>query len=423
MSEDALKPFRLGPVTVEPARCVLERDGEEVRLEPKVVDLLVLLSNRYGAVVSRDALFDALWPGTIVGDDALSRTVFKLRRALGDDPKTPRFVETVPKRGYRLLVAPTAIKAPVSSAAVRLRAFGSVLLHRRLGVAAACVVFAVGIAFALLQGVGADLAAQRAAVSDTDAQIDMATDRYMRFTRADNEAAIVLYQRALSDPEPDPAAEAGMAAALVQRVVRWPATLGSADEGADSLRTALQRGLTRTPQARDTLRRARSLAERAVRRAPREADNWRVLGLVRTAGGDMAGAFEAYERGLREEPRNWAIRINLAELYQMQGRDALAHQTFASAYEAMGEAYADEPQRAGLWRAPLGVLIAETGLAAGRIDDSEAWYRRVLADEPFYPDATEGLASVLAQTGRAGEAAALCAEYESRTGAALQCGG
>lgn len=419
MSEDVLKPFRLGPVIVDPARCVLLRDGEEVRLEPKVVDLLVLLSKRDGAVVSRDALFDALWPGTIVGDDALSRTVFKLRRALGDDPKRPRFVETVPKRGYRLLVAPAAIEAPAPGEPARRRTVRSVFSHWRRGVAAACAVFAVGIAAALVRDDGAgDVAA-----ADVASHIDMATDRYMRFTRSDNEAAIVLYQRALSDPAPDPAAEAGMAAALVQRVVRWPATLGSSDEGADSLRAALQRGLTQTPQARETLRRARALAERAVRRAPRDADNWRVLGLVRTAGGDMAGAFEAYERGLREEPRNWAIHMNLAELYQMQGRDALARQTMASAYDAMGEAYADEPQRAGLWRAPLGVLIAETGLAAGRIDDSEAWYRRVLADEPFYLEATEGLASVLTQTGRSAEAAALCAEYESRTGAALQCGG
>ena len=422
MSEDALKPFRLGPVTVDPARCVVERDGQEVRLEPKVVDLLVLLSRRHGAVVSRDALFDALWPGMIVGDDALSRTVFKLRRALGDDPKAPRFVETVPKRGYRLLVEPAAIDAPSSGVAARPRAFGSVLSPWRAGAAAACLVFAAGFAAALLRS-GGDVSAQGAAASDSAANIDMATDRYMRFTRSDNEAAIVLYQRALSEPEPDPAAEAGMAAALVQRVVRWPATLGSTDEGANSLATALQRGLTQTPQARETLHRARALAERAVRRAPREADNWRVLGLVRTADGDMAGAFAAYERGLREEPGNWAIHINLAELYQMQGRDALAHQMLAAAYEAISEAYADEPQRAGLWRAPLGVLIAETGLAAGRIDDSEAWYRRVLADEPFHLEAAEGLASVLAQTGRTGEAAALCAEFETRTGAALRCGG
>ena len=67
------------------------------RLEPKVADLLFLLAGDRGQVVTRERLLEALWPGLVVGDDVLARTVFKLRQALGDDAKSPRYVETIAK--------------------------------------------------------------------------------------------------------------------------------------------------------------------------------------------------------------------------------------------------------------------------------------------------------------------------------------
>ena len=76
------------------------------RLEPRVMELLFLLASRPNEVWSREEIQEALWPGVVVGEDALARLVFKLRRALGDDPKAPRFVETLPKRGYRLRCKP-----------------------------------------------------------------------------------------------------------------------------------------------------------------------------------------------------------------------------------------------------------------------------------------------------------------------------
>lgn len=110
-------PFRLGDWLVRPDANELERDGEVTRVEPKVMEVLVVLAAAEGRTLSRDELHAAAWPGVVVSDDALNATVSKLRRALGDDPRDPRYVETVPRRGYRLLetARPLALPPPRAS--------------------------------------------------------------------------------------------------------------------------------------------------------------------------------------------------------------------------------------------------------------------------------------------------------------------
>lgn len=76
--------------------------------------LLVHLADHAGHTVSREALFRALWPGVVVSDDTLTQVVIKLRKALGDNARSPSYIQTVPKRGYRLLapVEPVAVAMP-----------------------------------------------------------------------------------------------------------------------------------------------------------------------------------------------------------------------------------------------------------------------------------------------------------------------
>ena len=102
------KQARIGDWSVEPALDVLRRGSETVRLEPKAMEVLVALASRPGQVVSREELFSVVWPGVVVGDEALSQVVTKLRKALGDDARVPTYIETISKRGYRLIaqVAP-----------------------------------------------------------------------------------------------------------------------------------------------------------------------------------------------------------------------------------------------------------------------------------------------------------------------------
>ena len=78
--------------------------------------LLVHLVQNAGSMVSREQLFDAVWPGVVVSDDTLTQAVTKLRKAFGDNARQPRYIQTVPKRGYRLCaavsLAPTSPPAP-----------------------------------------------------------------------------------------------------------------------------------------------------------------------------------------------------------------------------------------------------------------------------------------------------------------------
>lgn len=98
--------FLLGDCRVSPSERTIERKGETLRIEPRSMDLLLMLAERAGEVVSRQAIEERLWEGRVVGYEALTQTVAKLRRALGDDAHEPRFLLTVPKGGYQLIVPP-----------------------------------------------------------------------------------------------------------------------------------------------------------------------------------------------------------------------------------------------------------------------------------------------------------------------------
>lgn len=97
-------PFEFGPWRVDPARGLISQpDGRERRLEPKLMDLLVLFAGSGGRVLSKDEIVEAAWGGRAIGDDTLAAAISRLRRALGESDDR-RFIETVPKRGYRSLI-------------------------------------------------------------------------------------------------------------------------------------------------------------------------------------------------------------------------------------------------------------------------------------------------------------------------------
>jgi adenylate cyclase len=99
------RPFCIGDWLADPDRLQLSRGDTVVRVEPRVMDVLVYLAAHAGEVVSREAIESAVWTGRVVGYDALTGSMQKLRHALRDDARQPRVVETVSKKGYRL-VAP-----------------------------------------------------------------------------------------------------------------------------------------------------------------------------------------------------------------------------------------------------------------------------------------------------------------------------
>jgi adenylate cyclase len=103
------KGFIVDDWKVSPAEGVLSRGDEIVRLEPKVVEVLAYLASRQGDVVSREELERDVWRGALVGYDAVTATVIKLRKALQDNAKQPRIIVTVPKRGYQLIASVTEL--------------------------------------------------------------------------------------------------------------------------------------------------------------------------------------------------------------------------------------------------------------------------------------------------------------------------
>lgn len=108
--------YGFGPFVVESGAYRLLKNGTVIPVSPKVIDLLLYLVARASVLISKDELFRALWPDVAVTDNALTQVVSELRQALGDDASSPRYVQTVARRGYRF-VAPVTIEAPEPSAA------------------------------------------------------------------------------------------------------------------------------------------------------------------------------------------------------------------------------------------------------------------------------------------------------------------
>lgn len=101
--------FRIGACVVEPRLNRIITSRGAVQVAPKYMHVLVFLADARGDVVDRDALLDAVWPGVVVGDAVLTRSISELRRVLDDDSASPAYIETIRGRGYRLLKPVTAI--------------------------------------------------------------------------------------------------------------------------------------------------------------------------------------------------------------------------------------------------------------------------------------------------------------------------
>src|ERR1700730_7490638 len=92
--------YQFGEYTVDSSQRVLLRKGKPVPLTPKVFDMLLILVENPGRIVEKEELMNRLWPDTYVEEANLTSNIQQLRKALGDNARHPRYVETVAKRGY-----------------------------------------------------------------------------------------------------------------------------------------------------------------------------------------------------------------------------------------------------------------------------------------------------------------------------------
>jgi len=302
---------RFGDWLVDPATGAISGGGESRHLEPKVMEVLALLLSNPGEVISKERLLEEVWADAFVTDDAVWRCIGALRHALGDDPRSPRYVETIPRKGYRTVapVAPVADPEELDPAEIEPGARRPVkagrrwprMRHRRLVGAllvAGVLLALVWLSSGRLRSVFREAQdAGRGAVSlplTAEEYYRAGLEYYGRLDPADLARARDLFSRAIrADPDFAPA-HAGLADTYSQRAIR--------------------EGDLRWLQA------AVASAHQAIRLDPKLAVAYKALGLADQVSGDLDGAETAYRRALRLDPRQSASAANLAAILRNEGR-------------------------------------------------------------------------------------------------------
>lgn len=128
--------YEFGPFVLNAGERILLKGSSPVPLAPKAFEMLVVLIQNSGRLISKDELIKAVWPDTVVEEGNLSLNISLIRKALGDSAAEPQYVETVPKWGYRF-VAPVHRRAGDGSESVQEEAPGAIANTPRVGVAAA----------------------------------------------------------------------------------------------------------------------------------------------------------------------------------------------------------------------------------------------------------------------------------------------
>lgn len=328
--------FVAGEWTVSPSRNLLVRGEEQVRVEPRVMDVLVHLAERADRVVSKDDLVAGVWEGRYVTDDVLTVTIYALRKALGDSARRPRYIETVSRRGYRWIapiapVVPASLSIPAGAPeqpdARRPRRHA-----RAAGAATLVVALCAAVAVAMLA-----YARHGRHVPPAEAHEACVKGRYFLDQRSIQgwQQALDQFERAVAiDPE-DPAAQAGLAdtyAAMSDFGVASPA------EMRPRAMKAAQRALALDPQSVEALAalgRAQFLfdwdfaaADRSLTEALTiDADYMpahQTLAWLESARGRHAEAVAAARQALQLDPVNTARYTELAWVLALGGRHAEA---------------------------------------------------------------------------------------------------
>ena len=107
MESSRERDFKVGSWWIRPRLKEMHRGEEVARLEAKSVDVLRCLALQAPQVVSKEQILDSVWSGVYVGDQVISHAIWELRRVFEDDAKRPRYIQTVPKKGYRLVAQVT----------------------------------------------------------------------------------------------------------------------------------------------------------------------------------------------------------------------------------------------------------------------------------------------------------------------------
>lgn len=337
--------YRLGEWLVDESDGTIRGRDRSRRLEPRVMAVLSVLARAPGRVVGREEILAEVWADVHVHGIALTRCISELRKALGDDPRAPRYIETLPKRGYRLIAAvhPESPAAPgAGSRSVRHRDTRS---SRGMRAAAAVVAMLT----LVLGGSAGEWGHRRAEESGHAAFAWELYQRgagfYARQRPQDNESARLLFREA----------------------VRRDPALGQARAGlADA--TAMKARYEGYPP--DLVEEALALAQHASAAAPERPEGYKALGLALSTRGLLSRAAAAYSQALALRSDYREARSNLAAVLWQQGRLAPA---LAEAIDAAALGDADATLAAN-----LAAMLDGLGFSAR----ADGWFARALELDP-----------------------------------------
>lgn len=358
--------FSIGEIAVSPSTRAVRGPGGEAVIEPRVMQVLVVLAETVGAVVTRDTLFARCWGGVYVGDDSLNRAIGALRRIVVDVGGGSVAIETIPRTGYVLSVTPDrggGARPPHSPRFTRRLAF------------AGSIAGAGALALAGWHFLGAGEPAPSPAIEFRARGLDAL--RYMMPER-DAEAVGLLNEAVRVDPDYAPAW--GTLALAYRRVAEDGPPSGSA--------AATQRAV--------------AAARRALQLDPGSADAQAALALLRPSYRDWLAAEARFRRLLARNSDHGAIVSALARLLFEVGRvrESVAQMAIAMRLDPLSPS--------NYWRRMFGLW------SAGDLIEAERVIERATELFPRHADIWFARFWLLATSGRASTALAMARDAATR---------
>jgi DNA-binding winged helix-turn-helix (wHTH) protein/Tfp pilus assembly protein PilF len=330
--------FVAGEWMVAPSRNLLVRGDEQMRVEPRVMDVLVYLADRADQVVSKEDLFEHVWGDRYVTDDVLTVTIYALRKALRDDARRPRYIETVSRRGYRWIArteSVSPIRPPIHTE--QLMPSEGRWPRRYIWPISVTIVAIAVLAGGVLWSVTGALRSRH--VASAEAHEAYLKGRYFLDQRSLRgwQQALEQFERAVRLDHRDPAAHAGLAdtySAMSDFGVASPAEMRPRAMSEAQRALALD---AQSAEGHEALGRAQFLfdwdfaaAERSLARAvaldPDYMPAHQAMAWLKSARGQHVEAAMAAQRALQLDPVNTARYTELAWVLALSGRHEKALQ-------------------------------------------------------------------------------------------------
>jgi len=336
MEENLKRLYEFGPFRLDAEERLLLRDGEFVPLTPKAFNLLLTLLEQPGHLIEKEALMQAVWPDSFVEENNLADNISRLRKALGEGENGQKFIETVPKRGYRFSAEVRCLNgesASPSTPALPQPTIAPWRLQQRPEV----IWIAIASIVLLLTGVGLYLRSARRSVAVE--QIEFKGNFYLnRWDEADIRRGIENYQRAIALAPNSASAYEGLATGWMfladlhapPREVAPKAKAAIADalqHDEASAQAHLTLGMLKLQYDWDWTGTEQEF-QRAFKLDPENYNAHRLYGWYLIAVGRLAEAQTEMQRALGADPQNWSGLWGLGDAFY-----------FARQYEQAVEQY------------------------------------------------------------------------------------